>query len=78
MTTRDNASMAYAQYLAALDQLDNLGVIIERTGYTLKDEYLSTTYFYNNVLTTALISLLTILFNTHHSKFLELFGDCRL
>ena len=32
-------------------------------------------YLVAGILTTALISLLTILFNTHHSKFLELFGN---
>lgn len=67
MTSRENASVAYAQYLAALEQLENLGVIIERTGYTLKDEYLSTTYFYNTVLTTVLNSVVIKMIMVYNS-----------
>lgn len=47
ITSRENAALAYAEYLAALDQFEEMGVVLERTGHALWGEYLSNTYFYN-------------------------------
>ena len=66
ITSREDAAHAYAEYLAALDQFEEMGIVIERTGHMLDGNYISTTYFYNRSLVLLIDSVIRRMHFEHH------------
>lgn len=58
LEAKEEAAIAYAEYLAITYQLEGLGIEIERNYSTEFGEIVSNTYFYNSTLSTALIKVI--------------------